>query len=311
MPNPILRVVRHPRVQRNAPRLWRILVTLALLGLMAVIAGPTGALAAPAAPGTYTVKPGDTVAKIAERLGVSSPALVKANNLRNVDLLYVGQKLKLPAAMSSAVAPKAAAPKAAAPAAQPAAPEPTPVPVPPASAQGVAPADTEDSGALDLQAQAESRSLSPAEAQASVAAQAQAAEAELSALTLSGAEAAAAAAKGRWIDINLTKQRLVAYNGATAVMTTLISSGTKAHPTQPGNFKVRVKVPSQTMSGPGYRLPGVPYVMYFMGANAIHGTYWHKNFGKRMSHGCINLPTPKAAWLYNWSKVGTPVKVHY
>ena len=47
------------------------------------------------------------------------------------------------------------------------------------------------------------------------------------------------------------------------------------------------------MSGPGYYLPGVPYVMYFYQGYGLHGTYWHDNFGQPMSHGCVNLPTRK------------------
>jgi lipoprotein-anchoring transpeptidase ErfK/SrfK len=65
------------------------------------------------------------------------------------------------------------------------------------------------------------------------------------------------------------------------------------------------------MSGPGYWLPNVPYVMYFFGAYAIHGTYWHNNFGRPMSHGCINLSTPAAAWLFSWASIGTPVVTHW
>jgi lipoprotein-anchoring transpeptidase ErfK/SrfK len=51
--------------------------------------------------------------------------------------------------------------------------------------------------------------------------------------------------------------------------------------------------------------------MYFAGANAIHGTYWHNNFGRPMSHGCVNMRIPEAKWLYNWASIGTPVSVHY
>jgi lipoprotein-anchoring transpeptidase ErfK/SrfK len=60
-----------------------------------------------------------------------------------------------------------------------------------------------------------------------------------------------------------------------------------------------------------YDLPNVPHVMYFHKGYAIHGTYWHNNFGRRMSHGCVNANKAAAAWLYNWAPVGTPVKVHY
>jgi lipoprotein-anchoring transpeptidase ErfK/SrfK len=65
------------------------------------------------------------------------------------------------------------------------------------------------------------------------------------------------------------------------------------------------------MSGPGYYLPDVPYIMYFYKGYGLHGTYWHNNFGTPMSHGCVNLTIPDAAWLYNFSSVGTVVNVHY
>ena len=62
------------------------------------------------------------------------------------------------------------------------------------------------------------------------------------------------------------------------------------------------------MTGPGYYLPNVPYVMYFLaGATRHTGTYWHHNFGHPMSHGCVNLPTPAAQWMYNWASMGTTV----
>jgi lipoprotein-anchoring transpeptidase ErfK/SrfK len=66
------------------------------------------------------------------------------------------------------------------------------------------------------------------------------------------------------------------------------------------------------MSGPGYDLPNVPWVMFFTSrGHAIHGAYWHNNFGNPMSHGCVNLPVSNAQWLYNFASVGTPVVVHY
>jgi lipoprotein-anchoring transpeptidase ErfK/SrfK len=63
--------------------------------------------------------------------------------------------------------------------------------------------------------------------------------------------------------------------------------------------------------GFNYVLSNVPYVMYFYGDYAIHGTYWHNNFGTPMSHGCVNMTTADARWLYNWSSYGTLVNVHY
>ena len=65
------------------------------------------------------------------------------------------------------------------------------------------------------------------------------------------------------------------------------------------------------MSGPDYYLPQVPYTMYFYKGYAIHGTYWHNNFGHPMSHGCVNMRTDDAAWLFNWASIGTPVVTHW
>jgi lipoprotein-anchoring transpeptidase ErfK/SrfK len=64
------------------------------------------------------------------------------------------------------------------------------------------------------------------------------------------------------------------------------------------------------MSGPGYFLPDVPYTMYFYQDYGIHGTYWHHNFGTPMSHGCVNMVTEEARWLFNWSFVGILVNIH-
>jgi lipoprotein-anchoring transpeptidase ErfK/SrfK len=64
------------------------------------------------------------------------------------------------------------------------------------------------------------------------------------------------------------------------------------------------------IGGEYYNVTDVPDVMYFTGVgHAIHGTYWHNNFGSVMSHGCINLPLDVAAWLYDWTPMGTPVRI--
>jgi len=115
----------------------------------------------------------------------------------------------------------------------------------------------------------------------------------------------------RWIDVDLTNQRVYAYEGETAVNSFIVSTGTWLTPTVTGQFKVYVKYRSNKMSGPGYYLPDVPYIMYFYGSYGLHGTYWHNNFGTPMSHGCVNLSIPDAEWLYNWASVGTVVNVHY
>jgi lipoprotein-anchoring transpeptidase ErfK/SrfK len=115
----------------------------------------------------------------------------------------------------------------------------------------------------------------------------------------------------KWIDVDLTNQRLVAYEGDTAVYWVTVSTGLPGTPTVTGQYHIYVKYLSQLMTGPGYYLPDVPYVMYFYLGYGIHGTYWHNNFGHPMSHGCVNTPTPDAKWLYEWAPVGTLVNVHY
>jgi len=116
---------------------------------------------------------------------------------------------------------------------------------------------------------------------------------------------------GRWIDVDLSAQRVTAYVGNTPVRTTLASTGLPRTPTPTGRFRIYVKYGSAPMSGPGYYLPNVPYIMYFYRGYSLHGTYWHSNFGHPMSHGCINLPTSEARWFYLWAPVGTLVNIHY
>lgn len=116
---------------------------------------------------------------------------------------------------------------------------------------------------------------------------------------------------GHWIDVDLSDQRLYAYDGDTLISSFLVSTGVAAHPTVTGTFAVYVKYRYTDMSGPGYYLPDVPYTMYFYQGYGVHGTYWHNNFGTPMSHGCVNMLTSDAEWVYNFSKVGTPVIVHY
>jgi lipoprotein-anchoring transpeptidase ErfK/SrfK len=115
----------------------------------------------------------------------------------------------------------------------------------------------------------------------------------------------------RWIDVNLTTQRVTAYDGDKAVKTFVVSTGLPGTPTVTGRFRVYVKYVSTLMTGPGYYLPNVPYTMYFYFGYGIHGTYWHNNFGTPMSHGCVNMKTSDAEWLFNWSSVGTLINSHY
>jgi hypothetical protein len=120
----------------------------------------------------------------------------------------------------------------------------------------------------------------------------------------------------RWIEINLTQQYMIAWQGDVAVMETYVSTGRPEFATPPGTFYINAKYPSQTMSGvlggEYYNVPDVPDVMYFTDrGHAIHGAYWHNNFGSVMSHGCVNVPLGTSTWLYEWAPPGTRVEIHY
>lgn len=114
---------------------------------------------------------------------------------------------------------------------------------------------------------------------------------------------------GKCVLVDLSDQRIYAYENGKMVKTSLVSTGTRRHPTPVGTFSVKRKTLKQKMSGPGYYLPNVPYILWFKGSYSLHGTYWHHNFGHPMSHGCVNLPTEVAKWFYNWADVGTKITI--
>jgi lipoprotein-anchoring transpeptidase ErfK/SrfK len=135
----------------------------------------------------------------------------------------------------------------------------------------------------------------------------------------------------RRIEVSIGQQTLWAYQGDTLVAQTLVSTGIEPNHTERGNFHVRYKLEKETMSGftsstgevvgmgdgsgqqsgIPYEVKDVPNVMYINhDAEALHGAYWHNNFGTPMSHGCINLPLDFAAFLFGWAPLGTEVWVH-
>ncbi|MGC4189770.1 MAG: L,D-transpeptidase [Thermomicrobiales bacterium] len=130
------------------------------------------------------------------------------------------------------------------------------------------------------------------------------------------ADATDAPTDGLWVDVNLSTQYMVVYQGNTPVLESYVSTGRPGFDTPTGTFSVIDMLPSQTMEGvlggEYYNVPDVPDVMYFTeGGHALHGTYWHNNFGSVMSHGCVNLPMDVADWLYANAYIGMPVVIHY
>lgn len=131
------------------------------------------------------------------------------------------------------------------------------------------------------------------------------------------------AAKGeRWIDVNITKQTLVLYDGVRPVYATLISSGEagledskKTTATKRGIFRVHAKHIATTMAsdevGEEFELRDVPYVEYFDDdGHAIHGAYWHDKFGIPKSHGCINLAPEDARRVFYFTEPAVPARWH-
>jgi hypothetical protein len=119
----------------------------------------------------------------------------------------------------------------------------------------------------------------------------------------------------KWIDVNLKRQTLVAFEGTTPVFVTLFSSGRNEHETPPGSFHIREKHIAATMDadtaadGP-YSIEDVPYIQYFNGGYALHGAFWHAMFGNVKSHGCVNLSPWDAKSVFGWTDPQLPPGWH-
>jgi len=125
----------------------------------------------------------------------------------------------------------------------------------------------------------------------------------------------------KWIDIDLDAQILVAYEGPRPVFVTLVSSGRRAtnelerFETPAGRFRIRGKHVTTTMDGDTaadgpYSIEDVPWAMYFFESYALHGAFWHGNYGWRMSHGCVNLSPSDAQHLFSWVEPALPEGWH-
>lgn len=126
----------------------------------------------------------------------------------------------------------------------------------------------------------------------------------------------------KWIDVDLGRQYLVAFEGKHPVYATRISSGRRTswdpehdHPTPTGTFRIYEKHVSTTMDGDvaeggPYSIEDVPWVMYFQGSYALHGAFWHNLFGTSRSHGCVNMSPIDAREIFFWSEPSLPKGWH-
>jgi hypothetical protein len=142
-------------------------------------------------------------------------------------------------------------------------------------------------------------------------------------ITNPGAPPADLGPSEKWVDVNLSEQTLVAYEGTRPVYATLISSGKqstikeKDHRTPTGEWRIREKHITTTMDGDGtaagdlpYSIEDVPYVMYYHRSYALHGAFWHRNYGVQMSHGCVNLSPLDAKRLFFFTDPPLPPGWH-
>lgn len=120
----------------------------------------------------------------------------------------------------------------------------------------------------------------------------------------------------KYIKVDISEQRLTAYENGVPVNTFLVSTGLPHMPTPLGVTTVTDKIPIKNYgwtygpNNPGnYLLPNVKYNLRFRPMYYIHSAYWHNNFGQRMSHGCVNVSLGDAEWIYHWATVGTVVDI--
>ncbi len=281
-----------------------ILRSLAFLLVLIILFGVPGHAHA-AGPSLVIVQWGYTLSAIAARYNTTVDALARTNSLPNPNFVYAGQRLLVPNAA------------------------PAPQPLPASSVYAVQPGDTltflarragmtvdaimRANGLVNPDFIWSGRRLSLAARSAPISNEPAPAPGPPANIP---ASAPAGASGGRWIDVSLSQQRITAYEGIQPVRSALVSTGVAKTPTPVGQFKIYMRYKSQTMSGGSkasndyYYLPNVPNVQYFYEDYALHGTYWHRNFGQPMSRGCVNLSLADADWFFKWADIGTLVVIH-
>jgi LysM repeat protein len=272
------------------------------------------------APVIHVVQRGEYLASIARQYGVTVEDILAANNIANANLVYAGQELQIwPADLSVVETPAPVETVV----------EPAPVEAAPVEAIAVEIVShtvmagehlasiaqrygvswtsiAEANGIIDPNTIYAGQVLTipngnPAAAQA----------AYIPTIAENLPDAGAHWGVGREIVVDLSTQMTYAYDGGVLQFSALVSTGLPATPTVQGEYAIWHKTEAQTMTGPGYYLPNVQWVMYFYQGYGFHGTYWHNNFGHPMSHGCVNMTNADALWLFNFASVGTNVWVQW
>ena len=266
----------------------------------------------------YTVRPGDSLGRLANRFGISLSDLMTMNGMYAASWLYVGQVLLVPGAPAPALQP---------------APAPVPEPAPSVPAiQPVLPLAALQPGRVGATSHTiqEGESFEALSGQYGVSAPA---IIRLNGLTnrsvLEAGQVLQIPSENalelienlpnrlnpsqyptsteRWIEVNLAEQLAVAYEGTNPVKAFVISTGVGSTPTVTGTFRIWAKIAKQDMSGGSraagtyYHLEDVPDVQFFHRGYGFHGTYWHNNFGTPMSRGCVNMTNEDAKWLFDWT----------
>ena len=264
----------------------------------------------------YTVRPGDSLTGLARRYGVSLTQLLSMNGLTTARWLYVGQVLKVPGALGSSGQPAPSAPAL--------------QPEPPAPALQPAPVERPE------RPQTVIHLVQPGEFLSSIAERYGIDQAVLARVNGLGSpnllregQTLRIPSDGalelinelyprldpvryptlteRWVEIDLSEQLAVAYEGTIPVKVFVISSGVGNTPTVTGTFRIWAKIAMQDMQGGNraagnyYHLKDVRNVQYFYKNYGLHGTYWHDNFGSPMSRGCVNMTEEDAEWLFDWT----------
>ncbi len=273
----------------------------------APIVEPVAAAVAPPPPAVtattvHTVQRGETLASIGRIYGISWPAIAQANGIIEPSRIYAGQQLTIPGSVAQATS------------AEPSVPAPAPAPAPAGQRTHTVRAGEH----LASIARAYGVTWPAVAAVNNISNPNHIYAGQTLIIPEPGVVAdtwtppsapAPTITTGKQIIVDLSEQRVYAYENGSLVRNVLVSTGLWGTPTVTGNYRIYRKYDSQLMTGPGYYLPGVPWVMYFYKGYSLHGTYWHNNFGQPMSHGCVNMPTGEAAWFYRWASIGTPVHV--